>query len=115
MAVNATRQITIAMTGDLVFNQSIPETPAANASSPGIVTVLNLVNGFNQIDKPTGAIGVTIYPPTGNIITLTLKGVTGDTGISMHLTHPLSLGLGASVTNFGITTNGTVALRAIWT
>lgn len=115
MAVESTRQIVIGMSGDFTYNQNIPETPASNPTSPAILDSLVLSSGFNQIDKPTGAIGITIYPPTGNVVTLTLKGITGDSGIALHLTHPLSIGLAASVTSFGITTNGSVTLRAVWT
>ena len=37
---------------------------------------------------PAGATGVLIEPPTGNLIQLTLKGVTGDTGIPISANAP---------------------------
>lgn len=43
---------------------------------------------FISTTGPTGAFGVLIEPPTGNLIQLTLKGVTGDTGIPIGANLP---------------------------
>lgn len=112
MAVNATRQATLVYTGDVAGTQVLDA--AANAASPGQMQIIALSSGANTITPPTGTQGVVIKPPSGNTVTLTLKGVTGDTGVGLHLTDHSSLGL-AGVTAFCITTNGSVTLRFFWT
>jgi hypothetical protein len=42
-----------------------------------------IANGANTIAVPTGASGFVFVPPSTNTNTLQLKGVTGDTGLSM--------------------------------
>jgi hypothetical protein len=63
-----------------------------------------LASGFNQINIPAGTRYVLIVPPAGNLIALTFKGVTGDTGVPMDpinpMAYPLPSGSGQS---FGIT------------
>lgn len=47
--------------------------------------------------------GVIIKPPTTNSGAITLKGVTGDTGIPIHATEPTMLRFASvTATNFGI-------------
>ena len=113
MAISGTRAIVIGFSGDIAV-QSNSFAAAANASSPGEIEPKALANGFNEIDVPTGAKAVTIIPPSGNTVTLTLKGVTGDTGIGLHLTDPTSIGLATGVTTIGITTSDTVTVRLVW-
>ncbi len=58
---------------------------------------------------------MTILPPTGNTQTLTLKGVTGDTGVGLHLTDPTSVALASSFTTCCLTAGGTITgLRIYW-
>jgi hypothetical protein len=42
-------------------------------------------------------------PPAGNTTNITLKGVTGDTGIQLHDTDPSSISLDAATTSFCVT------------
>lgn len=117
MAVTSNLTVSIAFTGGLV--SSIAEASAANAGSPGSITIHTLSSGFNVIAIPTGGsspVGATVVPPVGNTQTMTLKGVTGDTGIGMHLTNPSVITLATTTTTFGITAGGTITgLRVIWT
>jgi len=53
-----------------------------------IVQAVNLASGANTITPPANAIGVVICPPTTNVVALTLKGVTGDTGVSIPASSP---------------------------
>jgi hypothetical protein len=112
MAVNATRNVTIVYAGDVVGVESLDA--AANASSPGQVQIIALASGANTITPPAGAKAVTIVPPAANVITLTLKGVTGDTGVGLHLTDPTSIALASAASTFVITTSNTVTLRFFW-
>lgn len=113
MAVNATRQIILVYTGDVVGTQTFDA--AANAASPGQIQIIALASGANTITPPAGAQAVTFKPPTGNTVTFLLKGVTGDTGVGLHLTDPTSIALASAASTFVITTNGTVTVRFEWT
>ena len=113
MAVNATRKIVIVFTGDVVGTETLEA--AANAASPGQIQIIALASGANTITPPAGSQAVTIKPPTGNVVTLTLKGVTGDTGVGLHLTDPSSFGIASAASTFVITASSTVTVRFEWT
>lgn len=109
MAITSTRLIQIVFTGDVTGTESI--NAASNAASQGGVQVITLSSGANTITIPLGGTvptAVTIVPPTGNQNSITLKGVTGDTGIALHLTDPTSLALASSVTTFVLTAGATI-------
>ena len=116
MAVTSNRVATITYTGDVTGTESLPA--ASNTVSPGSVTIHTLASGANTITAPTGgtiASAATILPPVGNTQTITLKGVTGDTGVALHLTDPTTVALAATVTTFVLTAGGTITgLRIYW-
>lgn len=117
MAVTATRSTAINFTGDEQASLSL--NAASNSVSPGAISVLTLASGFNTITLPTGGttpVAATIVPPPGNTQTMTLKGVTGDTGIALHKTDPSTVTFDSPPpVSFGITAGGTIAgLRIIW-
>ncbi len=116
MAAAATRTITIVYTGDVVGTQTL--SAASNAASPAQITAQDLSSGFNQIDVPSGftPVSVTIVPPSGNTTSITLKGVTGDTGFRLHDTDPTSIALHSGVTSIGLTTGAAISnCRFYWT
>lgn len=116
MSVASARSQIITYTGDVIGSEII--SAASNVTSPGSVTLHTLAAGANTITAPTGGsvpTAATILPPSGNTQTLTLKGVTGDTGVALHLTDPTTIGLATSVTTFCLTAGGTVTgLRIYW-
>lgn len=113
MAVTSTRSITTGMSEDITFSRI--DSAASNATAPGQVEKKDLTTGANTITAPSGAKGVTMKPPSGNTQALTLKGVSGDTGIAIHKTDPTSLGLD-SVTTFVINAAGSVTgMVFVWT
>lgn len=116
MAVNGTVTITIKRTGDL-NNQDTVAAPA-NASASGAQSLLTLSSGFNSISVPTGGSTPTeaiIQPPAGNTQSITLKGITGDTGIVLHKTRPTVIALDSSQSTIGLTAGGTITgLRIFW-
>jgi hypothetical protein len=116
MAVTANRNQTITYTGDVTGSEVI--SAAQNAASPGSVTLHTLSAGANTITAPTGGstpVCATILPPAGNTQTITLKGVTGDTGIGLHPTDPTSIALSSTVSTFCLTAGGTITgLRIYW-
>ena len=71
------------------------------------------INGFQALTVPTGATAVLIIPVAGNTQTLTLKGVTGDTGIVIDKLNPSVVALGSSP-SIGITTGGSTGFTVVW-
>ncbi len=116
MAVGASRVTTITFTGDVTGVQTVAA--AANVASPGQMDIVSLTTGANTITAPTGGSTpkcVTIVPPPGNTQALTLKGITGDTGVPLHLTDPSSVSLAGAFTSLVINAAGpVVGMRLIW-
>lgn len=71
---------------------------AITASVANLIQIINqiLASGANTIAVPTWAVGVLIEPASNNTIQLTLKGVTGDTGVPLSLTAPTLLSFPAA-------------------
>jgi len=118
MAVNAARTITINFTGDVIGDKIFAA--AQNALSPGAITVHDLAIGANTIVVPLSVgitvKGMTIIPPAGNAQSIILKGVTGDTGITLSKTDPTSIAFEAAPVNFVLTAGGVISgLRIVWT
>lgn len=71
---------------DVSGNQQV-QPPTVNLATPiGAKQSIVLANGNNTITIPDGTTFVTIQPPAGNVQTLTLKGVNGDTGVRISPT-----------------------------
>lgn len=114
MSVTSNRVIGIRFEGD-VNAPGLAYEAAENASSPGAIVTQTLSAGNNTITVPSGAKAATLLPPSGNAVVLTLKGVAGDTGISIHPTDPTSIGLATSVTTFVLNAVTQVTgFRIIW-
>ena len=116
MSVTATRTTTITFTGDTTGTETI--SAASNAASPGSIEIKTLASGANTITLPTGGstvVACTMVPPTGNAVSITLKGVSGDTGIRLHNTDPSTLSFDSSVTTFVLTTGSAITgVRFFW-
>lgn len=91
MAVTSVVQININFSGDIEYGQQFDA--AANSSSPGLIDGQTLALGANVITVPSNTTGVTLVPPSANTTVITLKGISGDTGISIHRTNPTYIGL----------------------
>jgi hypothetical protein len=116
MGTASARTQTITLTGDVTATQV--NSAGQNPNSPGVNELKSLAVGANTITPPSGGstpVAVTIIPPAGNIITLTLKGVAGDTGIPLHLTDPTTIALAAGVASFVINVaSAMTGVRFIW-
>jgi hypothetical protein len=118
MAAQSTRVTTITFTGDVEGTQTVEA--AANTVSPAGIAIQALASGANTITVPTST-GVTvtactIIPPSGNTTSITLKGVTGDTGIRLHNTDPTSISIYSTTTDFCLTAGAIIqGVRFIWT
>lgn len=112
----ATRKVTITYSGDVDGEQEI--NAAANASSPAVLELKTLAAGANTITVPTAGkvpTAVTIVPPADNTQSVTLKGVTGDTGVRLHDTDPTSIALDDGVVSFCLTAGAEiVGVRLYW-
>lgn len=114
MAVTSTRKVIVTYTGDLVGTFSF--SAASNATAPGDIDSINLSSGANTVTIPSTAKGATIVPPAGNTQTLTLKGISGDTGIALSKTDPTSISFDTTPpASFILTAGGTInGLRVVW-
>lgn len=114
MSVTSYRVIGIGLFGD-VDAPNLAYAAAQNLTSPGSIQVANLISGANTITVPSGATAVTLVPPAANAVAMTLKGLTGDTGVGIHLTDPTSLGLSSGVTSFVVTAASAITnFRMVW-
>lgn len=111
MSIISNRRVINEFSGDYDF-LAVSEA-VENDSSPGTVELYALSSGANTITPPTGATGVTILPPAGNTVVITLKGVSGDTGIELSLLDPTSLGLNSTST-FVLNAASAVTIQLIW-
>lgn len=83
---------------------------ATIATPIGSVTSVALASGANTITVPAGTTFICIQLPTTNTIVVTLKGVTGDTGIALHKTAPFVLAQDpAANANFVLTAASAIA------
>jgi hypothetical protein len=116
MAATSQRAITITYSGDVGGVQDIEA--AENDTSPASIVLITLSSGANTITVPSGGstpTACTIELPSDNTVAVTLKGVTGDTGILLHLTDPTSIAIDPSVTSFVLTAGGTITgVRVFW-
>lgn len=118
MSVTSNRSVYINLTGDLLLNNTYEA--AENSTAIGSITVHELSSGDNTITTPAagGLVvkGATILPPSGNTQTITLKGVTGDTGIVLSKLDPTSIAFDTAPTDFLLVAGGTISgLRIVWT
>lgn len=105
MSVTSDRSVVINFSSDVEYSQEFSAT--TNATGSGQNQLVNLSSGANTITVPANAVAVTIIPPSANAVSITLKGVTGDTGIALNLTDPSSIGLN-SVSTFCLTAGGSI-------
>lgn len=112
----ARRKVTITYSGDVDGEQEI--NAETNTDSPAAVELKTLALGANTITVPTAGTvptAVTIVPPTDNTTSITLKGISGDTGIRIHNTDPTTIALHSGVTSFVLTTGAEiVGVRLYW-
>lgn len=110
MAVTSELNIQVEFSGDITLKDIFAN--ASNAVSPGVVRVINLSSGDNTLTVPTGGsstpVALIALPPSGNTTTITLKGVTGDTGVALHKTNPSVIGLDSTVTSFLLVAGGAI-------
>lgn len=86
-----------------------------NNTAPDNRTVQSFASTtFAAVTVPTGATGVYIIPPSTNTGAITLKGVTGDTGVTLHKTQATWLSLDTSAA-FGLLCASATVVEFEWT
>lgn len=96
-----------------------PSAPSGRQLGPYTITLsatdqtsdVTLASGANTIPVPSTAVGVIIIPPAAGAEVLTLKGVTGDTGLVISSTAPtlLSFTSGSAPANIVVNSSAAVA------
>jgi len=116
MSTSAVTTLTVVQTGDVTGTQTETDT---NVAASGQNQIVNLSSGANTITVPTGGTtptSVIIIPPSGNAVSITFKGVTGDTGVRLHNTVFSRISLDSSVTTFCLTAGSAITgVRLIYT
>lgn len=117
MSVSSSRTVQIQFSGDI--SEQIIQSALENEVSPGMSVIQSLILGANTITAPVVSslvvTGLTIIPPAGNTSLITLKGVTGDTGVKLHLTDPTSLALDSTFVSLVLTAAAAiVGVRLVW-
>lgn len=84
-----------------------------NSAPDNLTTQAFTAATFAAVVVPTGANGCVIVPPSGYGGTITLKGITGDTGIPIPATTPFPL-ISTSGIAFGLLCSANVTLEFLW-
>ncbi len=109
--------MSVAVSGGGVNEQYNPmaTNPYANTNSPGGGPILTaLVEGLNTITVPPNTGMVIIIPPATTVFTLTLKGVSGDTGITLQPGLVAMLPLAAGSTSLLLAASGPMNVSLLW-
>lgn len=116
MAKTSTIAVLVTVAGDgSSLTYTPPGSPFSNAVAPmGGPVPTALASGPNTIAVPTGAQAVIVVPPVASLVTKTLKGVSGDTGIGISATLPTTVSLAASTITFVITCSGPEIISLMW-
>lgn len=113
MASSSVRFGSLTFSGDV--STTAPFNAATNPNSPAQEDPVALTAGDNTLAVPAGATGVVVTFPTGNNVLVKLKGAGGDSGISLHKTDPLSMGIDSTQTTVILNAAAPVTVRVYWT
>ena len=119
MAITATSNVQVTVsgggyqatsTGPLYVDSQVN----ATGNPPGSASLV--ANTFQAVAIPATATAVTIVPPVGNTGTLTLKGVTGDTGLALGaiVNATKILFVAGAMSTLGMLSNTTGVWGLIW-
>ena len=115
MAIQSTVTLKVSCSGDVTCTDQPADITNTTAPSGGPVNTV-LSAGNNTITVPTGSRGVMIRPPVGSTNVKILKGVGGDTGITMDPAQPFYLPFAVSPpANFVINSAGIETVGIHWT
>lgn len=107
---------TVTLTGTFsggAINPSL-SIPAITTTAQSIEQVTTLSSGANTISVPSGSTSAIIVPPSGNTVGITLKGVTGDTGVALYPSTPALIPIASGVSSFVLTAASTVQVCLVF-
>ena len=114
--VNLTAKISEDTNGTVVQRLDVLGVDSDVVGQSGQRQTIAIASGFNALTVPSGASCVVIQVMSG-AVTLTLKGVTGDTGIVLQsgtlTSFPICIPLGTSP-SLGIDSDGTASLDVLY-
>jgi hypothetical protein len=117
MAATATITVSGSITGLTVGSITVSG-QITSAAAVGELLVQALTSGNNSITVPSGSVAVIITPPSASAVTLTLKGVNGDTGViiapSGSVSFPATIPLGAAQTTIVINASAPVTVSILF-
>lgn len=115
MAKQTRRVLTITTTGDGETDGYTSPT-FQNDASPGVFESVALASGDNELELPPGtARRLTIRPPAGGTVGLTLKGDADDVGVPLSPSEDTDLGFpSAGPTTLILNAESSVTVRLIW-
>lgn len=109
MANQGSLTLTAQFSNPLGPNQTINPGTQNYTNVVGSTLAIALSSGFNTITIPTGTTTVVVQLPTGNATAVTLKGVTGDTGIPLAVTSFAKFDPVSGTASFGITAGSAIS------
>ena len=116
MSKTNTTTVAVTVSGDGYSGTPVYADTQSNTAGtvPGSVTLA--ANTFQAVAVPATATAVTITPPPSNTGTLTLKGVTGDTGLVLGaITNSVKLAFVAgSMSTIGMLSNTAATWGLLW-
>ena len=117
MAKASTVTLSVTITGDgESLSYSLPAGNITNAAAPmGGPIPTALTSGDNTITVPSGAVEVLIVPPAASVVVKKLKGIGGDTGVTISPSQPMMLSLPAGATTFILNAGSTETVTLVWT
>lgn len=106
MAVTGTLYLTGTLAGEPEGQSTISLSWSITAGVSD--ALVGLSSGANTVTVPTGTTLVIIVPPTSNTETITIKGVSGDSGVQISKTAP-SIFAWQTGSTFVLTAGGAIA------
>lgn len=111
MSKAATATVAVTVQGDGLNTTDYDVLQNAAAVAP---TSATLSAGNNTITLPSGTLRVKVKPVPGNAVSLTLKGVAGDTGLPLNPGEPSYVSFLTGTTSFVLNAGGTVTVSLVW-
>lgn len=96
------------VTGLAAGSLAVGPASVTSAAAVGQRSLVNFVLGTNTIAIPLGTTSVVIVPPSGNTVSMLLKGVAADTGFRLHNTAWAVIPIDPSTTSFVITAGAAI-------
>lgn len=101
--------------GAIMGTGNLVTSTLTNTSNIEYIQNVTLANGANTITVPSGVKGFYLIMSSTNTFTVTIKGVSGDTGVQILPTGWLGWTFPSSPpANFVITTSGATSCEIVW-